>query len=50
MDFMTCFLEWQEKDTIMVAVDRFSKLATFGPTKITTTNDENNKGILQHVG
>lgn len=31
------FLEWQEKDTIMVVVDRFSKLAKFGPIKITTT-------------
>jgi hypothetical protein len=37
MDFMTCFLEWQEKDIVMVVVDRFSKLAKFGPTKITIT-------------
>jgi hypothetical protein len=37
------FLEWQKKDTIMVVVDRFSKLAKFGPTKITTTMTKTTK-------
>ncbi len=37
MDFMTCFPLGEEKDTILVLVDRFSKFVKFGPTKTTTT-------------
>jgi hypothetical protein len=40
MDFMTCFPLWEEKDTILVLVDRFSKFVKFGPTKTTTTTIE----------
>lgn len=30
MNFVTCLLEWQEKDAILVVINKFSKLAKFG--------------------
>lgn len=30
MEFMMCFLLWEKKDVILMAVDRFSKLVKFG--------------------
>lgn len=40
MDFMMCLPLWEEKDVILVIVNRFSKLAKFGPTKTTTSTVE----------
>jgi len=37
MDFVSCLPLWEEKDTILVVVDRFSKLAKFGTTKTIAT-------------
>ncbi len=37
MDFMRCLLVWEEKDVILMVVDRFSKLVKFGPTNIIAT-------------
>jgi hypothetical protein len=37
MNFMMCLPLWEEKDIILVVVDRFSKLAKFGTTKTMTT-------------
>lgn len=31
MNFMTCLLEWQEKDAILAVINKISKLAKFGP-------------------
>jgi hypothetical protein len=31
---------WEKKDVILVVIDRFSKVAKFGPTKTTTTTVE----------
>ncbi len=40
MDFMTQFLEWNGKDTILILVNQFFKLVKMVPTKtITTTFD-----------
>jgi hypothetical protein len=33
MNLITCLLEWQRKDTILVVVELFSKLAKFEPIK-----------------
>jgi hypothetical protein len=38
MEFMTCLLELQGKDTILVVVNEFSKLVKFEPTKTTISN------------
>jgi hypothetical protein len=38
MEFMTCFLELQGQDTILVVVNEFSKLIKFEPTKATISN------------
>jgi hypothetical protein len=40
MEFMMCLRLWEKKDVILVVVDRFSKVAKFGPTKTTTTTME----------
>lgn len=40
IDFMTHFPLWEEKDVILVMVDRFLKLAKFGTIKTTVTTME----------
>jgi hypothetical protein len=37
MNFMTWLLEWQRKYAILAMINKFSKLAKFGPIKTTTT-------------
>lgn len=37
MEFMMCVPLWEKKDVILVVVDRFSKVAKFGPTKTAAT-------------
>jgi putative transposase len=49
MDFMTCLPLWEEKDIILVVVNRFSKLAKFGTTKTMTTMIKSNI-VFRHVG
>jgi hypothetical protein len=40
MDFMTKFLEWNGKNTILIIVNQFFKLVKMVPTKtIATTSD-----------
>jgi hypothetical protein len=38
MELMTCLLELQGKDTILVAVNEFSKLVKFEPIKTTISD------------
>lgn len=40
MEFMMCLPLWENKDIILVVVDRFSKVVKFGPTKTTATISE----------
>ncbi len=37
MDFMTQFLGWNGKDTILIIINQFFKLAKMVPTKKSTT-------------
>ncbi len=47
---MTCLLEWQQKDAILVVGDKISKLTKFEPIKTTNNNDKHIKSIFWYVG
>jgi hypothetical protein len=46
MGFMTCLLEQQQKDAILVVGDKISKLAKFELIKTTNNNDKHIKSIF----
>jgi hypothetical protein len=46
MGFMTCHLEQQQKDAILVVGDKISKLAKFELIKTTNNNDKHIKSIF----
>ncbi len=50
MGFMTCLLEQQQKDAILVVGDKISKLAKFELIKTTNNNDKHIKSIFWYVG